>query len=170
MWILLMLILILFLFLAIMLWIRSSIEKTEEKKCYDAAARMIKENSLNELILSKGTKRTAENKLMICLTTEGKKKQRFIFDPQKGIRIGRDSQGNEICIRNQLVSSSHCCIYLYQGNPIIQDYHSANGTWIRRGWKTYRVEETAAIFSGDRLLIGDIGLKVRIFMFDMTQL
>lgn len=170
MWILLILILILSLFLGIIIWIRNSVEKTEEKKCYDAAARIIKENSLNEFILSKGAKRTAENKLMVCLTAEGKKKQRFVFDPQKGIRIGRNTQGNEISIRNPLVSSNHCCIYLYQGNPIIQDFHSANGTWIKRGLRTYRVEETAQIYSGDRLLIGDMCLKVRIFLVDMTRL
>ena len=50
----------------IFLWIKYSIKKSEEKKYYDAAARMIKENCLNKIIQNRGQRRqTVTDKLMI---------------------------------------------------------------------------------------------------------
>lgn len=156
--------------LGIGLWVRHSLARSEQKKYYDAAARMIRENCLDEVILSRGKKHAAGDKIMIYIKTAGKQKQGFVFDPQKGIRIGRSPEGNEICIRDSLVSASHCCIYLYQGQPVVQDFNSSNGTWIKRGFGSHRVNGTERILSGDRLIIGESQFKLLFFTFDMMRL
>lgn len=47
MWMVLVMLIIALALSGIFLWIKYSIKKSEEKKYYDAAARMIKENCLN---------------------------------------------------------------------------------------------------------------------------
>lgn len=116
MWMVLVMLIIALALSGIFLWIKYSIKKSEEKKYYDAAARMIKENCLNKIIQNRGQRRqTVTDKLMIYISISGKSRQGFVFDPENGIRIGRNIEENEICIRDALVSSSHCNIYLYQG-------------------------------------------------------
>ncbi len=48
MWMVLVMLIIALALSGIFLWIKYSIKKSEEKKYYDAAARMIKENCLNK--------------------------------------------------------------------------------------------------------------------------
>lgn len=169
MWIIIIL-LIVFVAAGVTLWIRHSIKLTEQKKYYDAAARMLKEDCLDQIIQSHGKKRRGSGKIMIYLRVSGGEKQGFVFDPEKGIRIGRIQEGNEICIRDMRVSACHCCIYLYQGEPVIQDFNSSNGTWVKRGMRKHMVEGTERIFSGDKLMIGSTKLGIQFFQFDMTQL
>ena len=112
MWMVLVMLIIALALSGIFLWIKYSIKKSEEKKYYDAAARMIKENCLNKIIQNRGQRRqTVTDKLMIYISISGKSRQGFVFDPENGIRIGRNIEENEICIRDALVSSSHCNIY-----------------------------------------------------------
>lgn len=154
----------------IVLWVRHSLSKSEQKKYYDAAARMIKESCLDQVILSRGQKIQPDQKIMLYIKTMGKPRQGYVFDPEKTIRIGRDRENSEICIRDNLVSAVHCCIYLYQGQPVVQDFNSSNGTWIKRGMRRHSVTTAERIFSGDRLLIGNEELKIQFFNFDMTQI
>ena len=152
------------------LFVYRSMQNTQERKYYDAAARMIKENLLDEFILNQGHVSGQSSKIMLCIHVRGKSRQRLVFDPQKGVRIGRDPQNNEICIRNSQVSASHCGLYMLDSKPVVQDYHSANGTWIRRGMQKLRVEGTAGLQSGDTLLIGDTRMDICFFEFDLINL
>ena len=172
MWMVLVMLIIALALSGIFLWIKYSIKKSEEKKYYDAAARMIKENCLNKIIQNRGQRRqTVTDKLMIYISISGKSRQGFVFDPENGIRIGRNIEENEICIRDALVSSSHCNIYLYQGKPIIQDFNSANGTFIKRGlFDKHPVDGWEYIYSGDTLLIGDTSITIKFFLFDIMRL
>lgn len=99
MWMVLVMLIIALALSGIFLWIKYSIKKSEEKKYYDAAARMIKENCLNKIIQNRGQRRqTVTDKLMIYISISGKSRQGFVFDPENGIRIGRNIEENEICI------------------------------------------------------------------------
>ena len=132
---------------------------------------MIKENCLDEIIRSRGQRNPVIRRLMIYIRVRGSEPQGFVFDPEAGIRIGRDPMRNEICIRDGLVSASHCCIYLQKGRPVIRDYQSTNGTWIRRGMHRMRpVEGTGSLMSGDVLRVGDTKMDVKFFVFDMMDL
>lgn len=145
-------------------------KKRKKKDYYDAAARMIKENMLDEIIASHGRTHVPENKLMLYISISGSKKNGFVFDPEKGVRIGRDAQKNEICIRDKHVSAVHCGISHSNGETFVQDFHSSNGTYIKRGIAKQRVSEAAILRSGDQLLIGDTKLKIELFEFDMMDL
>lgn len=152
--------------------IRSRQRENEEAKYRDAAARMIKENCLDEVIATKGARRTAAKKTMIYLRVHEQQTQGFVFDPVKGIRIGRDPVRNEICIRDAKVSAAHCCIYVNAGRPIVQDYRSSNGTWHKRGrfHRFRRIRDACPLKSGDCLRVGDTRIEVQFFNFDMMQL
>ena len=107
MWMVLVMLIIALALSGIFLWIKYSIKKSEEKKYYDAAARMIKENCLNKIIQNRGQRRqTVTDKLMIYISISGKSRQGFVFDPENGIRIGRNIEENEICIQAVIVIST----------------------------------------------------------------
>ena len=156
--------------LILILFIRHRRKKAEEKKYYDAAARMIKENTLDEIILSRGQRRPVTRRMMIYIRVAASSPQGFVFDPEKGIRIGRDPDRTEICIRDKRVSATHCCLCLHRGTPVVQDFHSSNGTWIRRFLRKKRVQGSAPVQSGDRLYVGDTKLEITFFFFDMMDL
>ena len=150
--------------------VRWNIFRDEQKRYYQAAARMIKESCLDAVIASRGSRRAAGKKLMLYLTTSGRPRGRFVFDPEKGVRVGRNRAGNDICIQDAEVSAVHCCVYLYQDRPVVQDFNSSNGTWIKRGMKKHAVRGAEYIFSGDSLLVGHTKLKIHFFELDMIQL
>lgn len=149
--------------------IRSS-RRTEERRYYDAAYKIIKEKCLNEAIQSKRVPQAAGQKVMLYLKWKGQKQQGFVFDPEPGVRIGRTPGENEICIRENEVSAHHCIIYLADGRPAVQDLQSANGTRIKRGFRKQLVYAPEYLYSGDRLLVGSLKIKVTIFTFDMAYL
>lgn len=149
-------------------WIKICVERTEEKKYYAAAARMLRESCLDQIIRSRGTSRMSGRRIMVCVKTKRRHGQSFVFDLDRGVRIGRGQ--NEICVQDRLVSASHCCLYNWQGQPVVQDFNSANGTWIKRGLKRYRIEGVQRVFSGDRLLVGGTCFELRFFTFDLAQL
>lgn len=151
-------------------WIGLSLTRAEQKRYYQAAARMIKESCLDAVIASRGSRRPAGEKLMLYITVSGRPRGRFVFDPEKGVRIGRSPEGNDICIRDAEVSAVHCCIYLYQGQPVVQDFNSSNGTWIKRGLRKEMAEGVEQIYSGDTVVVGHTKFKIRFFRFDMMRL
>lgn len=144
-----------------------TVKKTEYQKCYDAAYKVVKEDCLNNAIRSSGEKQKSRQKQMLYLKWQDGEKQGFVFDPERPVRIGRDPQNNDICIREGEVSSRHCVLYLYQGNIFLKDLNSSNGTWIRQGLSRRRVQGVCPVYSGDRIIIGDITIQAAIFIFDM---
>lgn len=151
-------------------YVVQSSRKAEMQKYYDAAYKMIKENCLNNAIRNQGIRKLGGQKIMVYLKWKDRQKQGFVFDPEMGIRIGRSPGENEICIREAAVSASHCVLFVSQGRLAVQDMHSANGTWIRRGFGRRAVERAEYLLSGDTLIIGTLKIKVTVFTFDMAYI
>lgn len=147
-----------------------AVKKTEHQKCYDAAYKVVKEECLNNAIRSYSERQRGRKKPMLYLKWKDGEKQGFVFDPEHSVRIGRDPRNNEICIREGEVSSSHCVLYLYQGNVFLKDLNSSNGTWIRQGLFRRRVQGVCPVYSGDKIIVGDITIRVAIFIFDMEYM
>lgn len=142
--------------------------RRETEKYYQAAYKIIKEDLLDQAITNSRPRAYSGQKVMICLKWKGSK-EGYVFDPEKGVRIGRQVEGNELCIREIRVSSFHCRIFLMEGQPVVQDLNSSNGTWIKRGLSKKEVTEVSPIFTGDTLIIGSVKLKIILFCFDMEE-
>lgn len=144
--------------------------KAEKKKYYDAACKMIKETCLDKAIANSRPFQENGYKTMVYLKWKNHGKQGYVFDPERGVRIGRLSQDNEICIRDISVSSHHCRIWLCRGQLLVEDLHSSNGTWIKRGLFKEAVCGAVPLLSGDVLRIGEERIRVKVFYFDMAFL
>lgn len=86
----------------------------------------------------------------------------YVYSLDECVTIGR-SRENKICIYDELLSRMHCKIRLQDGNLILQDMGTANGTGIRRGLfrkVNLRPGEQALLFSGNMIRLG--GWKIRI--------
>ena len=89
-------------------------QKSERDKYYTAAGNIIKEEYLNYCLtndINSDNKADAPNgqKIMIYIKTLNRKqKAQFVFDPEKGVNIGRDSEKNNIFINEASVSMNHC--------------------------------------------------------------
>lgn len=105
---------------------------------------------------------------MLYLKWKDSEKQGYVFDPAKPIRIGRSPEKNDICIRKETVSLQHCVLYLYQTGVFLEDLHSRNGTWLKQGLVKRQVRGAEPVFSGDKIIVGDLVIKVIIFTFDMA--
>lgn len=143
-------------------------QKAEKQKYYDAAYKVIKENCLNNAIRSHSKQIQGGQKVMLYLKWKDSEKRGYVFDPEKKIRIGRSPEINDICIREETVSGTHCVLYLYQGEVVLQDLNSRNGTCILRGFGRHLVQGAEFVYSGDRIMVGDLKMKVTIFTFDMA--
>lgn len=142
--------------------------KAEKQKYYDAAYKVIKEECLNNAIRNRNEKIQSGQKLMLYLKWKDSEKQGYVFDPERTIRIGRVPEKNDICIREDTVSSQHCVLYLYQGGIFLKDLNSRNGTWIKQGIRKRQMQGTEPVFSGDSIIVGNLAIKVTIFTFDMA--
>lgn len=145
-------------------------KKAETQKYYDAAYKVMKESCLNHAIRSQTGRRQQGQKLMLYLKWTDGEKRGYVFDPERTVRIGRDFENNDICIREETVSSRHCVLFLYQGALYLRDMNSRNGTWLKRGLGKRQVQGTAPVFSGDKILVGDLAIKVTVFTFDMAYM
>jgi pSer/pThr/pTyr-binding forkhead associated (FHA) protein len=74
-----------------------------------------------------------------------------------GVKIGRDRTRNQIIIENAIVSREHAWIGLEDGNVVIKDLNSQNGTYLN-SLEAARVE-TAALKDGDVIYIGKNGME-----------
>lgn len=145
-------------------------EQAERQKYYDAAYKILKEECLDNAIKNRNSKMQDARKLMVYLKWKDTERQGYVFDPADGVWIGRDAQTNNICIREGDISLRHCVLYLYQGTVYLEDLHSRNGTRIRRGIRTRRVQEPCPVFSGDRIMVGDMVIRVTLFKFDTAYM
>lgn len=144
--------------------------RKETLKYYQAAYKIIKEDLLDQAITNQQQRRCGGQKVMLCLEWKNGAKEGYVFDPERGVRIGRQAKDNEICIREISVSSRHCRIFLMEGQPVILDLNSSNGTWIRRGLRKRPVTGACPILTGDILIIGNVRMKVTLFYFDMAAI
>ena len=154
----------------VVLYIIISSRNAEMQKYYDAAYKIIKENCLNQAIRNIPERVKERQRIMVYLKWKDQDSGGYVFDPLLGIRIGRDPEKNEICIRESTVSSSHCQLYLADRNLAIQDFQSMNGTFVKRNFWKHRVQGSEYLYSGDQIIVGSMKIKVTIFTFDMTNI
>ncbi len=151
--------------------------KSEEKeKMYRAAERIIQnellDNSLKNPFLSGAVvDNSADCRLMVNIKVKQERnKQSFVFNPAKTIKIGRERIGNHIIVNEAIVTAYHCMIFMSNdGKPVLQD-SSANGTFVKRGMRSYHLtnSQTCVIEDGDCITVGSVRLKVKLFSFDIS--
>lgn len=141
--------------------------KQEVLRYYHAAYKMVKEEYLDISLRNQGGHIANQPlKKMIYLKNLKGNKDGFVFDPEKGISIGRSKEGNNLCVRDAGVSGHHCRIYMYSGALFLEDMRSANGTIIKRGLSKIQVIQACCVFSGDKIFIGDQVFKLTVFDFN----
>lgn len=145
-------------------------KKAEKQKYYDAAYKIIKESCLNNAIRNQSEKQQNQQKYMLYLKWKDHEKQGYVFDPEKPVWIGRNPEVNDICIRENAVSSQHCVLFLHDERIFVKDLNSRNGTWIKRGLSMQQITGTTTVFSGDRILVGNLKIEVTVFVFDMAYM
>ncbi len=100
------------------------------------------------------------SRIFICTSWKDQGKQMYVFDPEKGIRIGYDPTNNQITVLDPAVSAKHCILFQQGPHIFVSDNHSTNGTIIKRGFKKLRVRDTAEILDRDTLCLGNTEIKI----------
>lgn len=154
--------------IGIVIFVLHTGKKAEKQKYYDAAYKVIKEDCLNNAIRNQNERIQNGQKIMLYLKWKDSEKRGYVFDPLKPIRIGRSPENSDICIREETVSSQHCMLYLYQGEVYLKDLNSRNGTWLKQGLRKQLVQGVWPVFSGDKIMVGNLAIQVIIFTFDMA--
>lgn len=149
--------------------VKMGIHSSEQKKYYAAARRAVKEMYLNEMIMNKEQGNSPQCRMMLYVKASGQRGG-AVYAVENGIKIGRDYSQNDICVRDDRVSSVHCCIFMYQGVPVIKDFDSANGTWIIRRGRSNLVQKTEHLRNDEKLQVGSTVLKLHFFWFDISGL
>ena len=135
-----------------------------------AAATLLRESQLNMAITRGPESKQSRFKPVLEIMWRDGDKHSYLFDPVEPIRIGRDYDINQICIRRDTVSNEHCILVMYNGALTVQDLNSSNGTYIKRGMRKYKVKGRVYVNNGDYLIIGGIKMKLHLFAFDATYI
>ena len=152
-------------------------KKENVERIYRAAGNILKNEYLDHSLHNPYISANAANnmpsqrKLMVYFKLIGAKPAKeFVFDPENVIGIGRARSNNSIILSEAIVSSQHCKVYLKNGQIILQDCGSSNGTAIRRKARTYVIDpyREAVLLSGDIIIIGSTRLEIKIFDYDMV--
>ncbi len=137
---------------------------------YQAAAMLLKERQLRNAIDMNKKQNSNREQMVLVVTWKEEKERKFIFDPASGVRIGRGREENQICVPLDTVSHKHCIIFSSGDSIYVQDLNSANGTFIKRGFKKFRVTDTALCQENDTIIVGGVGFKIRSFYVDSAYL
>lgn len=158
--------------LAIILFSLFSVRKSnkEKEKEYKAAAMLLKESQLQDAIDMNKNKSAARERMILVVSWKEEKERKFVFDPMTGVRIGRSRDDNQISIPLETVSQKHCIIFSDGNNLYVQDLNSANGTFVKHGFKTIPVNKYELLADNDRVIVGGIEFKVRSFWLDSAYL
>lgn len=174
--VLIILLVLLFVFL-IILTVRNHIKKTAQQNYHVAAGNILREEFLNyslqNTISPDGKMNEPRSaKMMVYLKSKSSgKKAQFVFDPERGIKFGRDSINSNIFINDPAVSQYHCRIYTYNDCVFLQDMNSSNGTFVRRGaFKNYAIynRNQIALKTGDKIVVGSCLFEVCLFYYDLN--
>lgn len=150
-------------------------KREEARRTYAAAERILQNEILDASLKNPFLKETVveeqpEKQLMMSVKVKrSKKRQNFVFNPARVVNIGRDRANNQIAVNEATVSNYHCRIYLAQNDKaVIQDCNSSNGTLLKRGLRTFVVAngQNAVLADGDKLVVGTVTLKIRLFYYD----
>lgn len=153
------------------------LKKEEKEKYYTAAGNILKEDFLNYAlqnpldVASYRKEPNAQKTMLYLKTLNSKPKVSFVFDPEKGVLIGRDKENSNIYLNEALVSKEHCQIYSQGFDVYLKDMNSANGTIVSRGlFKKYFITSRAKIQlkSGDKITVGSNTFRIVLFYYDMV--
>ena len=146
-------------------------KKRDEKYRFEAAARLIKEEMLNEMIAPPSlTPEMYNRRLLVELSWEDSEKQRYMVDPAKGIKFGRSSMTNDVIVDWPTISANHCVLFLQNSRLFVQDLSSGNGTFVMQRNKQVRARPTAEIRDGDCIIIGGIRFTVHTYFLNMSKI
>lgn len=156
--------------IAVTAFVCRSRRKGMEQKMQDAAYKVLKEKYLEQAIRIQKQDRYPENKTMVFLSWKDSGKNGYVFDAEQTIKIGRDPERNDLCIRDRTVSEQHCMLFLYENRLVVQDLDSTNGTYVKKGMFQHRVSQTEFLSSGDSLIFPGYKIRVEVFPFDTSCL
>ena len=153
-------------------------KKNEEIRYYAAAGNILREDFLNYALQNHfddnaEAEKPRGRKMMIYLKVKGHKDDRFVFDPEKDIRIGRDKNRSNIFINDHTVSQDHCRIYAKNDCVYLKDCNSSNGTRLMRGvFGNYALTGGSGmeLRTGDKIIVGSCVFAVTLFYYDMSQM
>ena len=154
------------------LLLRSRKQK-ERQQYYEAAQRIVQEEYLNSALRNVPLDENLSiAKTMICLKEEKKKGGGFVFDPEQVVNVGRNRSKNEICLPDATVSGWHMRIFMYGGQIYGEDLNSSNGTGVKHKREPVRwlKGEMEALDSGDRIYVGNICLRLTVFVCDVAAI
>lgn len=151
-------------------------KRIENKKIFAAAKNLVKNEFLDFSL-----KNCSENQdeilkqrvLLYIKTMNTKEKQSLVFDPNKVIYWGRNSDFCQIYINDLAVSKVHCKIYC-DNYKVYLNCISKNGYVIvkRNLFTKYQVNPgyQLQLKSKDRIIIGSCEFKVKIFLYNLNNM
>lgn len=142
--------------------------KKHEEKLRAAAETLFRYRGLEKLLNKDSSWEPGAAKLYVSLSWKEEKKEEYVFDPEKGLKIGFDPTKNNVAVLDQHVSEEHCLIFIYGNRICVQDLGSTNGTILQRRFKKYKVTDAIELLDKDKLIIGDITFVVRIRVFQQN--
>ena len=139
--------------------------RKHEDKLQAAAEVLFRYRGLERMLNKDSSWDPGAPRLFVALSWKEPEKEEYVFDPEKGLRIGYDPTQNDVAVLDSLVSAVHCMLFLYGNRVYVQDLNSTNGTILQRGFRKYRITETVELIDKDRLILGSVTLKVRIRVY-----
>ena len=174
----LIIILVLIFVVLIVFIIRNNFQKIERIKYLAAAGNILREDFLNyslenPFLNDSSQKEPRGKKMMIYLKSKSDKNSRFVFDPEKGISLGRDKYNSNIFLNDITVSQNHCLIYSIDDHVFLKDCNSSNGTIVSRGaFQKYTLAAGSEIelMTKDKIIIGSVAFVVTLFYYDILTM
>lgn len=168
---------LIFIVLAVFI-IRNNFQKIEKIRYLAAAGNILREDFLNyslenPFLSDTSQKEPRGQKMMIYLRAKNDKNSRFVFDPEKGISLGRDKYNSNVYLNDITVSQNHCMIYSIDDHVFIRDCNSSNGTAVMRGaFQRYSLAAGSEmeLMTGDKKVIGGTTFSVTLFYYDILTM
>ena len=75
--------------------------------------------------------------------------------PETGMTLGRSAEGNDLQINDPSISGNHCRYIPQNGQWVLQDLGSTNGTFVN-GTRIPPAPQAVLVSNGDKIKMGDI--------------
>lgn len=153
---------------SIILGVQNNRRKSARRELDNAARKLVKEQNLSA-VLMEGKVRRERVRMIIALAWKDRQKEKFVFDPLEGVRIGRQPEQNNFVIPDNQVSLRHCILYRAKNGKaiILEDLGSTNGTVVIHGLRKTRVTgRRIPVYDGDRIVVGNMKLQLHVFWID----
>src|SRR5512140_3952995 len=90
----------------------------------------------------------------LTLTEKGGSTNELTFDKAE-VTVGR-VRGNDIVLPKGNVSKHHCRLLNRDGDLVVEDLHSTNGTYVNGR----KIAEPTALSPGDKVFVGDFIMRI----------